>query len=143
VGQYTHDGCLSILLVILVSCSTEADAQFEGAILLQAQGNHQQAVDEFTKVIGEDAEYAPAYLERGRSYIQLAQYHLAIADFTEYLDRSPDDSRGYVGRGEASLMAGNLVDALSNADEAIEVDSGSAQAFGIRGRVFEEQGDLK
>ncbi len=89
-----------------------------------------EAIDYFINMTGDDGMLAQAYEKRGESYYLQGNMQLAEQDFRSYSNRVRDvdnpyyERRGYYMLGRANVLAGNLREALSNFDQAIEMTSG-------------------
>lgn len=93
------------------------NAYLDLALVLEEIGNVEKARDTYTELIArpesEDDQTASylARLRRGNLYFEAEQYQLAIVDYQDAVDMSPDES-GYYNLGLAYLRTGQTEPAL-------------------------------
>jgi tetratricopeptide (TPR) repeat protein len=95
---YYHQGAYEEALQDFVAASTdprdpfqlESRAMFWSGLTHAKQGEHQQAVRDYTRAIEASPDYVPAYLNRGLSYMNAGRYDQAIEDFNSVLRRKRD-----------------------------------------------------
>ena len=107
-----------------------------GLLFLCGCGHHeQQHVTSDGMVIigssGTSREYAAAMFNE--------DYVLAEKLATQFVDENPNDANGYIAVAHAQALRGNLSDATSNYDKAIELDPQNAIALYSRGLMAQEQ----
>lgn len=107
----------------------------------QAQGNHDQAIADYTQSIKLDPQ-ASAYNNRGYSYSRKEQYDAAIADFDQALKLKPDHQFANYNRGWAYSAKGDHVHALMDYNRAIARNPDDAISYNDRGHSYAEIGDL-
>ncbi|TNE49966.1 MAG: tetratricopeptide repeat protein [Bacteroidetes bacterium] len=102
-----------------------------------------EAIYLLDQAIALKADYAAAYLERGRSKINIenvdeyrADYKGAVADLTVYLQLRPKDPAGYVERGYAYRRLNEDAWALEDYNHAIRLDAGFADAYLGRAWIY-------
>ena len=62
------------------------------------------AISEYTKAIGMNPDYyTDAYWSRGRAYIEIGQFLLALTDFTKAIQIDPNEAGGYMSAPERAL----------------------------------------
>lgn len=77
---------------------------------------------------------ALAFYSRGKAYIDLGEYELAVADFTQSIDLGPADIfYDYAARGFAYLHLNEQEAAIADADAALDHEPFFAQAYSTRG----------
>ena len=82
-------------------------------------GNHQQAIDHFTKAI--EIEDGPVgRLNRASSYIETGQCPLAIHDAQQALDMKPESTDGYHTDAEAHIVLRTCHMAIGDYTKAVE-----------------------
>ena len=78
-------------------------------------GVYQQAIDDYSKAIELDENFAEAYFNRGVSHYEQGLYQQAIDDLTLAIDLTPTDDNYYGRRSLAYLFADQLE--LAEADQ--------------------------
>jgi tetratricopeptide (TPR) repeat protein len=76
---------------------------------------------------------------RGDAYFALENYSAAFLDYSESLKISPNAS-AYEGLGNVFVKMNNIPEGINNYTKAIELDSGCADYYFVRGKVFNLQG---
>ena len=101
---------ISVFLVLLFFsrgiCRTEADGYFEKGVDYINQGDYQQAIEEFNRVISIDSEYVDAYCGIGIAYLNQKDYKKAIETFEKATALDPDEPIAYylLGRAYEEIM---------------------------------------
>ena len=78
-------------------------------------GVYQQAVEDYTRAIELDQNFADAFFNRGVSHYELGLYQEAIEDLTRAIDLNPTDDNYYGRRSLAYLFSDQLE--LAQADQ--------------------------
>ena len=99
-------------------------------------GKYQEAVDQFSTLIGIDPSRAIAFRYRGRAYYQLNQYDMAIEDFDQAIHFDPADASGYNWRGNAYYKLKQYQRTLEDFDQAITLGP-TAQNYTNRGSSYQ------
>ena len=73
---------LLLMIVPMIGFGQTAYDYYDQGYKYENEGKHQLAIDNYTKSISIDPDYAIAYLFRGNSYVELENYKDAIADYT-------------------------------------------------------------
>ena len=109
------------------------------ALMHQARGEYQQALDVLAQGIAAHPESAALYAVRGALYLQLGQYSKAIADLSKSLElhENPDV---LVNRALAYKAFGQKEDALKDLNRALELDPHHVAAWFNRGTLYLEEG---
>lgn len=104
------------------------------------QREYARAIEYYTLTIAKRPDFAEAYYERARTYIQLQDAEESMQDVTEFLRLMPHDCRGYRMRGY--LHYGFLKDDVGAADDYAKVVElcPDADAYEFRGDVYFYQG---
>ena len=76
-----------------------ADCFYRRGVLLQELGALQQAVDDFSEVIGLAPDRVAAYLERGDLHYRLKDYRQALADYSTAIGHDPENVEAHAKRG--------------------------------------------
>ena len=85
-------------------------------------GHHEIAIQEYTKAIRLDPDYALAYYNRGSSYAHLGEYQAAINDFDNVIQIDPDNADAYHNRGRSYDQLGERHNAINDYTKAIQLD---------------------
>ena len=93
-------------------------------------GDYNTAENLFTQAIQLDSSNALAYYWRGHIYSEFEEYKRAIADYIKATELLPL----YQSRADSYLEVYDWV--ISDCTRAIELDSNSASAYCVRGRVY-------
>lgn len=108
---------ISVFLVLLFFsrgiCRTEADVHFEKGVDYINQGDYQQAIEEFNRVISIDSEYIDAYCGIGIAYLNQKKYKKAIEVFEKATALGPDEPIAYYLLGKAYKEIMNYEQAIS------------------------------
>jgi tetratricopeptide (TPR) repeat protein len=127
-----------LLLAISTSCIVSAQnaKQFykTGLTFVEA-GNHKDAIEQFTKALNVDPEYAQAYVERARSYEAAGDLQNAADDFKRALTFEQKESELYYDAARVNYSLGNFNDALELINKSIALDKKSESAFRLLSRV--------
>lgn len=84
-------------------------------------GVYDQAIENYSRAIELDEQFADAYFNRGVSYYELGQYQEAIDDLTQAIDLNPADDNYYGRRSLAYLFADQLDLAQADQDRCEEL----------------------
>ena len=83
----------------VVIASIDAVACYNRGIIYYCSGKYQKAIDNYTKAIELDPEFAFAYFNRGIAYTKSGEYQKAIDDYTKAIELNPEDANVYYTRG--------------------------------------------
>ncbi len=131
---------LYLMSATLTSCSPETNSTVK-AIYLAKLGEHQKAVDGFTKTISlapnqRDPNLASTYYYRACEYAQLKQYDRAIDDCDRCLGLNPRYVSAYSGRGSLYDTLGQYQKAIADYRQWISLSSKDATAYQRRGNAY-------
>jgi tetratricopeptide (TPR) repeat protein len=125
------------------SLEGEAEAYFRLGWLYQTPfSNPQQALDNYTRAIELDPNYAEAYANRGSAFYTQGNRAAAMANYTRAIELDPKLAVAYYNLGFAHYDQGDPAAAIADYTQAIELDPKLAQAYINRGSAFHAQGDL-
>ena len=116
---------------------------FEVGTKLADDGRYFDAIEEFSRAIELDPNFADAYNERGNAYAKLGKYDEAIQDLSRYIDLSKHnelesyDSGGYMEflpsvytiRGFTYDLTEKYDEAIRDFSEVIKLDPNSSLAY--------------
>ncbi len=104
-------------------------------------GDNTGAIQDFTRAIELDPEYAEAYLDRGVAKKKLGNYKEAINDYTKAIELNPEYASAYNNRANAEYSLNDYSGAVKDYDEAIKINPDYAEAYYNCGVVKDKLGD--
>ena len=107
------------------------------------QGNYQGAIDDWSKAIEINPEFAAAYNNRGYAKYNLNDYQGAIADYDKAIENNPQDEIVYLNRGVAKYNLKDYKGAITDLDQYIEINPHHANPYYISGLARELANDLE
>ena len=87
------------------------------------RGRTPEAIEDFTRAIGEDATLQPAWVARGNARSRLGAATQALADYDQAIRLDPQDSRVFHNRAVALRSMGQTERAITDYGEAIRLDA--------------------
>lgn len=132
--------CLSFFTLLFAATEKEI---FENGVLLFKQGQHQKAIDEFSKLIELAPENADAYKNRGVSYMKQGNFDRAIKDFETAKKLFPELKGLYSNLGVAWYYKKEYEKAIENYDIEIEMAPENHVAYFNRALCLTELGRNK
>jgi len=130
-----------ILLTLCLYISAYAQTQkelFDDGVLLFKQGQYQQAIDSFSKLIEIAPGNADAYKNRGVTFMKQEKYDLAIEDFNKAKELFPELKGLYSNLGVAWYYKKEYEKAIENYDIEIEMAPDNAVAYFNRALCLSE-----
>lgn len=113
---------------------------------LQTRGNAyadkaiDKAIEDFTKAIGLDPNFAIVYGNRGILFEKKGDYDKALQDCNKAIAIDPMDAGFYATRGNALAGKGYSDRAIQDYDKAISIDPKNANAYFNRGLTYKQNG---
>lgn len=98
-----------------------------------------KAVEWFATAITYDANYTPAYLQRGQSYLELSQFEKALPDLQKAASLDPKNPQINFSLGEALYALNRDAQALNAYTKTIALDTKFAMAYFQRGKIYDRQ----
>jgi len=98
-------------------------------------GQWEKTLDDFSKAISIDPNYAKAYYDRGVAYGNLEQWDMAITDFSRAISIDQKFADAYSSRGNAYSKSGQLDKSIADFSTAIRFDPQNAMAYYDRGNA--------
>ena len=95
--------------------------------------DYQYQIDNYTKCLSLEPDYAVAYYNRGHAKAKLGNYNAAITDYTRAIRIDPDYAYAYYNRGHAKAELGNYNAAITDYTSAIRIDPDYAATYSNRG----------
>lgn len=106
------------------------------------KGDTLAAVEDFSRAIAVDNNYAPAHAGRAYAYLMLNKYSNALPDLDDAIRLDPDVPGYYINRSIARYNQNNLRGTLDDFDRVIQLDPNSELAYFNRGIIRSQVGDL-
>ncbi|MEG4350916.1 tetratricopeptide repeat protein [Microcoleus sp. LAD1_D3] len=105
------------------------------------KGDRQGAIEDLSKAIQLNPNYAEAYYNRGILRYVSGDNQGAIADFNEVLRINPNLFQAYVNRGNARDDSGDSEGAIADYNEALRINPSDSKAYYNRGVTRSRLGD--
>jgi tetratricopeptide (TPR) repeat protein len=132
----------SIFIIILMAfgiynATTAQNARqyYKTGLTFVEAGNHKDAIDQFTKAINMEPEYAQAYVERSRSYESLGELQHAADDLKRALTFELKQPELYYDAARLNFLLNNHKEALDLVDKSIALDKKSESSFRLLSRI--------
>jgi tetratricopeptide (TPR) repeat protein len=97
-----------------------------------ASGEHQKAIEEYTKAIELDSAYAVFYLSRGLSYYKSGDRQKAIDDYNKTIELDSENADAYFNLGMVYNEIENYQKAIDAYTKVIKLNPKDAQAYSDR-----------
>ena len=97
--------------------------------VLFKKGNIKEAIDNYSKAIHINPDYAPAYSNRGVAYVNMSQYQMAVEDHSQAVRLRPDYAIAYNNRGIAYANLGQHQKAIEDYKKATSLKPEYANAY--------------
>ena len=117
-----------------------AEEYFYEAYYKGIKGDYNGAINDYTKSIEHNPNYALAYYNRAIAKNYIKDYYGAISDYTKTIELNPSDAQAYVNRGIAKADLKDYYGAISDYTKIIELNPKYVNAYANRGRA---KADLK
>ena len=114
------------------SAHDSAYAEFYAGLTHGQKGEHDKAVERFSKAIALNPRIAAAYYNRGLAYANKREYDRAIQDYDRAIELDPDYA-AYNNRGSAYWHKGDYHRSIQDYDRAIALDPDNVLAYFNRG----------
>lgn len=136
----------SLVFVPLKGRSEDAFVYYGRGLFRGRQGDPNGALEDFTKALEINPNFAAAYLDRAVSRNNLSDYAGAYMDVNKALETDPKSiplAKAYELRSHIGRMLGDYKDAIEDSTKALQIDSGLAKAYEIRGLARHQLRDLE
>ena len=130
---------ITCLVLIFTGCSQTADEYLSSGKTKIQQGNHKEAIEDFTKALEIDPENADAYYHKGLVKYSLENYKEATEYLTKALEFDPY-SGAYKLRGHARYFQEDYKGAVEDFTKAIVFEPEHEEAYYYRGLAKIELG---
>ena len=106
------------------------------------KGDIDKAIEDYTKAIVLDPQFAIAYNNRGCVFEMKGDYVKAIQDCTKAISIDPNHMKAFYNRGNSLAAKGDFDEAIQDYTAAISIDPKYANAYYNRGLAYKEKGDI-
>jgi serine/threonine protein kinase/tetratricopeptide (TPR) repeat protein len=108
-----------------------ADLYFNRGNINALQGNHLEAINDFSRALDFGAPYTRIFFARAESRRQVGQYDLAQRDHEEGLRRTPTEAQSWTKRGLVKLATQppDMAGAMADFREALKTDPKNRRAW--------------
>jgi tetratricopeptide (TPR) repeat protein len=108
-------------MMVVLGCADYALMFLDKGNRHLAQGQFDEAIAAYTKVIELDPESVIAYSNRGEAYYSIGEYDKAMADYTKAIEMDSEFWLAYYHRGLAYESKGEYDKAASDYEKVIEI----------------------
>lgn len=113
------------------------------SIAFHQRGEHEQALESWTRAIELAPQRADLYNSRGASKSILRNHLGAIADFNKAIKLDPQLAVAFNNRGAAKKASNDIPGAIDDYNSAIDLDPQYPEVFSNRGKAYRELGLLR
>lgn len=118
------------------------DALVNRAAIYSMQGSTEKALADLDQAIGRQPNHALAHYNRGYAHFARQDHEQAIADYTRAIEADARMSWAFNNRCLTRVIAGrDLVEALSDCDQALKLQPDNVETRETRGFVFLKLGE--
>ncbi|MGB0931878.1 MAG: tetratricopeptide repeat protein, partial [Chitinophagales bacterium] len=138
--------CITALVVLLISLSTNAQDIFEKGMEAYESKNYHLAIGLFTQVIDAEGESEPistAYNFRGEAYHNLQDYTKAYEDYTKAIEINSEYALAYQNRATLHEHWFDYPKAMPDYDKSIELNPQFELAYFNRASLKWRMKDLE
>ena len=107
----------------------------------QLQKEYDCAIEDFTKAIELNPNYADAYYNRGLAYQSKGEVDRTIEDFTKAIELNPNYADAYYNRGLAYYDKGEHGRVIEDFTKVIELKPDDAIVYNNRGVAYSKKGE--
>ncbi len=123
----------SVLLMLpLAGYGQKAKDFYKAAGEFMSTGNYTDAIDQYTRAIGIDPEYADAYVDRGYAYEKSGDLTAAVEDFNRAAVFMPDNTDVFYDAGRVYFEMSKYEDALTSLNKALELKKSNLAALQVK-----------
>ena len=121
---------------VIYAAAQSANSYFETAYSLQAKGDHDGAIKNYSEAIRKNPQLKQAYNNRGNIWLEKSVYDKAIADYTEAIRIDPSYLSALCNRGMARAQSKDLDGAIDDINRAIRLNPKSSRPYNYLGRFW-------
>ena len=130
-----------LILVGVVSASTESHALVTKGISLANSKQYDDALSNFNRAINLDPQDAEAWYFKGLALTQEFKIKEANAAFDQALLLNPNYSSYYISKSLGLYMQGKYTDAENYVDKSLVLNPNDSVGWGVKGIIAEAKGD--
>jgi tetratricopeptide (TPR) repeat protein len=123
----------TLLFSITFSFSQSAKKLVKTGITKLQKEDYKGAIDDYTKAIEVDSNYADAYYYRGYAKFTLKDYQGAIIDYTKNVELDPKSYDGFIDRGDVKYILKDYKGAIDDFSSSLELYSTDYETYFKRG----------
>lgn len=131
--------CNTLMREIAPPDDRRIDVYLYDANFYLQQGQHEQAIEAYSKAIELAPDRADLYSDRGWAYMTMEDWEHAAADYGRVIELAPSAS-AYNNRCWSLYKMGEYEKALPDCDESINLYPDDVNALDSRARVYEAMG---
>ena len=105
-----------------------ATRYFEIGYQKDIEKKYSEAIENYSKAIELNPEFAEAYNNRGNTYYAQGNLNQAISDYNKVIELNPISSMAYNARGNAYSSRGDISQAIADYKKALELDPNNEDA---------------
>ena len=142
--QEKWDEYISVLteaISLEVDSNLKSAAYYSRGLAYDIKSEYDRAIEDYSKAIELEPDYAGAYNNRGATYERNGDYDRAIEDFSKAIELEPDYAGAYNNRGATYERNDDYDRALEDCSKAIELKPDYAGAYYNRGVVYGRKSD--
>ena len=106
-------------------------------------GKMEEAINDYTRAVSIDINYAEAYNNRGSVYGLLGDNHKAIRDLTMAIKLEPNIQDGFFNRAIARDATGDYAGAIEDYNKSIEISPDDYLNYFLRGNSYKSIGQTE
>lgn len=138
---------LAVIAVSIFCCQVYSGSVAEDALKkgleYGRQGDNDNAIAEFSKVIALDPASAEAYYDRAFVYYKKGKLKESISDFDKTIALDPASADAYYNRGLAFYKMGSFDAAIADYNKVLEIKPDAMDALYGRGLAYFKKNDIK
>jgi tetratricopeptide (TPR) repeat protein len=116
--------------------------EFDKGVKADQQGNRDDAIRHYEKVISLAPDFYPAYNNLGSDYLAKSNFDAARVQFERAIKLNQSDSEAHLNLGNLLLMTRDYDGALSNVQEGLKRQPSSPFGHFLLGSIYERMGKL-
>ena len=109
-----------------------APSYYRRGLEYRNKGDHDRAIEDFSKVIGFTPKYPKVYVDRGTLHYDKGDLDQALADFSTALQLEPKNAATYYSRGNIHSDKGDIDRALADYTQSIAIAPRDPTAYNAR-----------
>ena len=119
------------------------DALQQLAVMQTADGDAEEALEGFNKVIRQDPARFEAYLQRAEAFSQTDDLSAALSDMELYLTYFPENDSAIYRKGLIQFEHGRFLDAIQSFNRSLALNQGEASYYFARGLTYAATGTTR